>query len=831
MAIQNKCIFSKNKDKELSDRLRDMIMEEAGIIEGRNVLDESNQLVSEETLKAAVRNLMKRNEIDKFQKALEVLKIKESIDDIDKMVASGLTTAEAMKTKLDVDLHGKASDAGKRLYSEKKKFETLFLDDIKNVVAVLRDESNHLDFVKEMDGISTNNKLAKQAAEVWREASENMRQTANSTGIIINKLEDWKYPQSHDADKLLGMGKTKWIEYILPKVDRSKMSHPDGMMIKDEKDLTDALESVYDSITTGGRNKIDVLDTKRLSSKLGDKRNQERFLIFKDGESALEYNKQFGQRDLGVSIFDHTRTLANDIAIANVMGPNPDKTLKVWQNILEEKGFDTEAQRIQSIYNNAAGKDVGVADPVLAEYHRGVTGFIQSAIMGSTAWTSYFGDNLSIMTTMNEMGIRGTFESFSGDQFIKSAMGMFERDAKKWTDLDKEVAKRSAFTLDGILWDYTSGNRFDDSFNGMIEHTGHALEGADKNLSAKQLKRRQRARKFGDTGAKSAEAIYRISGQTKLTRSLKNQVGNQFLQTLSAHKNIDWAKLEPKFKKHLEIAGFNDKIWNQIKDLKPQKINGLETLTLNDFKKLDLSIDENDELMSKLFQWISEGTRFAIQEPTARINSKLRGANSQKGEAGRLFADTAFMLKKFPAVALPNLIARGRKGGVTPVVTALATSTLAGYFIMNSGLILNGNEPVGLETMADNPKLMLSAVTKGGGLGFLGDLLLTDFNEYGHDVRSWVSGPAGGFAQDTIGLGTKLVKSGLTDEEQHFGDQVINYFDRYLPASNLWYTKLIKKHLITNELKEWNDSKKFKKTQKKREKNLKKDFNSKSWID
>jgi hypothetical protein len=150
-------------------------------------------------------------------------------------------------------------------------------------------------------------------ADDWRKVTENIRQDFNAKGGSISKNEKWLLPQNHDARSIEMMGLENWRNKIAPLLDRSQMLDDSGKVLDDES-FIEGLNYTYETITSGGLNKAKDFTVPRLGKKLSRKGSERRFLYFKDADSWLEYQKEFGKGDIFTTLTDHIEMKANDIA-------------------------------------------------------------------------------------------------------------------------------------------------------------------------------------------------------------------------------------------------------------------------------------------------------------------------------------------------------------------------------------------------------------------------------------------------------------------------------------------------------------------------------------
>ena len=255
----------------------------------------------------------------------------------------------------------------------------------------LIDEANLQKMAQAVYGKTTDDAEINGFAKTWLEMVEEIRQLKNKFGASISKNERFLLPQAHDMRAVSNAGFDTWRSSVLPKLDRAMMLDDQGRAMTDAQ-VEDLLEFVYESITTGGLNKVKDLTVPRLGKKLARKGSERRVLYFKDAESWVEYQKDFGQGDLFTVMTDYIEQSANDIALLEILGPNPNTTFEALFAQAKKKGFKFgEERQLRSIYNVVSGK---VNQGELTTFADGMTTYrnIETAALLGKAFLSSFSD-------------------------------------------------------------------------------------------------------------------------------------------------------------------------------------------------------------------------------------------------------------------------------------------------------------------------------------------------------------------------------------------------------------------------------------------------------
>jgi hypothetical protein len=141
-------------------------------------------------------------------------------------------------------------------------------------------------------------------------------------------------------------------------------------------------------------------------------------------------------------------------------------------------------------------------------------------------------------------------------------------------------------------------------------------------------------------------------------------------------------------------------------------------------------------------------------------------------------------------------------------VTTMVQLTLLGALIVQMKQLRDGNDPRNMNPADTNgAKFWLSSMMQGGGIGFAGDFLYTTLKEgpTGKKNLTKFAGPVYSAFGDASNFVTSNIFEGLAGEETHAVGEAISLLDENAPLVNLWFTRGIWKHMVTQELQEWAD--------------------------
>ncbi len=266
--------------------------------------------------------------------------------------------------------------------------------------------ANSRSIVRELFGQATKDPAARELANGIREGLEFLRLRFNQAGGDIPKRKDWGLPQSHNR-RSVAAAKDDWIGFTYQRLDREKMIDLDFGRPMTEAKLRRVLADTYDNIVSDGM--IDLKPGDYARPGIVKRRQESRFLVFRDPDAWLQYQERFGDADVFTLVMGHVEVMSRDTALIQVLGPNPEASLRFMENLIDQalaKGaiFQTGkaaarlAERIagpKATLRNEFGVLTGrvnqPANPALANVMAANRNVLVSAMLGG-AWFSALSD-------------------------------------------------------------------------------------------------------------------------------------------------------------------------------------------------------------------------------------------------------------------------------------------------------------------------------------------------------------------------------------------------------------------------------------------------------
>ena len=604
-----------------------------------------------------------------------------------------------------------------------------------------QDEEELTKFLKAIYREEVDDPEIKAMADAWHETAEQMRVLFNARGGSISKNERWLMPQRHDQASIKKAGVETWKETIRDLLDRQYMVDEAGRPLSDEQ-FEEALDAVYETISTGGLNKAKGLTVPRLGKKLSRKGGEKRFLYFKDADSWMKYQNRFGRGNVFDALTDYINMMSNDIAVMETLGPSPRNTFDFLLNKakLEEDISGPEEAFNNAVFKVAAGQVNGGELTSAADGLEATRNVLTSVTLGG-AFISALSDAGFVAMTAKMNGIAPL-------KVIRQQLSLMRPD----NEADRIFGTRLGLTAENAARQ-TAANRYADTYG-----TGKA--------------------------AKLAEGVMRASGLEAWTNAARKAFGMEFSALLADNFQKSFADLETGLQDAFGRYGITEQDWDGFRKQSPLMLRGAPYA------------DMTQEGGVKFHQMVLSETDFAVPTPDARVRAVTTMGTSRATVSG-MGIRTVMQLKSFPITILMGHGMRmfyqdtaGKKlqyfGGL------MAITTILGGITLQAKDLAAGREP---RPMLDNngvlkPEFVVAAMAQGGGLGIFGDFLFSDQNRFGSGPASTLLGPTGDLVNRAARLSIGNIQEAIRGEETHIFSETIDFAERYTP--DIWQIQTAK---------------------------------------
>jgi hypothetical protein len=668
-----------------------------------------------------------------------------------------------------------------------------------------RGKSMNHELLKEVFGEDSANPTAKLVAEQWAAASEYLRLRANAAGMAIAKRNDAGYlPQKHDQVKVRSAGKAAWISGIRDKLDLNKMiDERTGKPFRAEA-LELALNDVYETISSGGLNKVKS-GSAGAGKSLANRRMDHRFLVFKNAEAWQKYMDEFGDGDVFDTMIGHIDAMSKDIAMLEQFGPNPTTTIEALkieaQKIASADDARTKSEAATNAYSMDANKfddmldlftgegsipaNVGAANAMSATRN-----LLQASLLGGVTL-------IAMPTDIFTSRMTGRLAGIPTAKLLRRAFTQFV------APLSAQEKAQFAVRL-GIAAD-----------NWMTHAHGQA-------------------RFFGElTGPQMtqtvSDVVLRGTALSHWTQAIRQTFGLEFLGHLGELKNKKFGELPATTRNTLEAYGIAEDRWNIIRSTDMEVQNGADFVRpLNIEERAGLAPGLGREIATQLMSLIENETNKAVPQATLRSRASLVG-NRKRGTLGGEIVESFAQFKSFPVSVLQGNLLRylnvdglGHKALYT--IEFVAGMTIAGALGLQAREMAKGRDPRNMNDM----RFWGSALLMGGGLGLFGDFLYSDLNRYGGGLGASLGGPVAGTADQLRNLTMGNAAQAVMGQDTNTVSEMIKFAARNTPGANIWYIRLALERLAIERLGEMADPRAHRAYRRTQRKYLK-EYNQRYW--
>jgi len=642
-----------------------------------------------------------------------------------------------------------------------------------------------LEIKKEMLGVNTGIREAKEIANVLKNSQEQLRLTLNDLGANIQKLDDWITRTVHNTEKMANASKksrlieenrSAWVEYIRERLD-IKRTFPG---ITDSTKINEILKDVYNSLLSGDHLKhggaISIYGTRNVANRL----NASRVLHFKDAVARHEYDIAFGEPSLKDSVLSVIENSARHIPLIEFLGTNPENGFEKLLSLLRKKYKDTNPQYVKDLnvsnFKNQFAELDGsvniVGSATLAKVGMVVRGFQRIGKLGFTPISS-FSDLAFYVSATNFQGrglLTGIYESLNV---------LFKSQDKEAMEILQIVS------------------------NSYINSNTNAYSQADS---------------FGKFG-KFENSFFKWIGMNKWVSNLKSGMALGLSRHYGMLAEKTFGSLEIRERNLLKLYGIDEGKWDLLRSIKTLDVGEKRYLTAEGVKELsddvikkyvgkNISDREIRNFKRDLeITWrnvlVDQGIK-ASPEPDTAVRAFMN-QGLEKGTAGGEGIRFIGQFKSFGVTIWKNIIQRELKGygpddskysQVAGLTTLIAMGTIMGYIAMSAKDMLRGRSP----RDPSKGSTILEALAQSGSLSIYGDFMIGQIqNQYGSNVFETLAGPT---ASDTSKILSLIFNP---KEPAKIGKKLLEFAEGNAPIINMWYTRAAYDYLIGYNIKEFLD--------------------------
>ncbi|HEN9534225.1 TPA: hypothetical protein U9I93_000505 [Acinetobacter baumannii] len=666
-----------------------------------------------------------------------------------------------------------------------------FYTNIKGGLGIFTDQELVQKIVRERFGENTGDALAKKISDKMGDVFETMRERFNRNGGDIGKLDNWGLPQTHNLEKIAKAGKEAWVNKAESLIDTRQYVHENGDYYS-QQEIRSLLEYTYDTLSSDGANKIEVgrQATGGGTSKVTNRHGESRVLHFKDAESWLEYQSEFGGMQFVDLIEAHINGLSKDIAMVENLGSNPKTALKIlmdaaakkdWEKGIEENQTKSSRKRAQVMFDEFSGGN-SPQSQVLANLGLAYRSMNVASMLGGTTIAS-LADQATIAKNASVHNL----------SYRKAFGGLIEQ-LNPANKADRELAHSLGLATEEML--------------------GSIARWSDDGLTSTYGKSEKLAR----ISSGVATQVMRVSFLNALTSASKVGFTKLLMEKYGRlSRSKAWNDLDVQDRELLSNTGLDERAWQVFQLAEPvvdrkgnQLMSARSIYEIPDEKLTSFGDPKQvkDQVASQLQAHLLDEQGMAVIEAGLRERTWMT-----VGAKGTITGEVFKGLMQFKSFSASFLMRQGSrtmaqeglKGKAAYAIPLVVSMTLLGGLVVQLREILNGNDPQTIYDSNDPKKatsFFMRSVVAGGGVPVLGDILVAGTDTSGRDANSFVSGPLGSDFTALLGLTVGNLTQYNEGKDTNFGNEAFKFVKGKIPAQNLWYTKAAINRMFFDEVQD-----------------------------
>ncbi|MCZ3069538.1 hypothetical protein [Acinetobacter baumannii] len=666
-----------------------------------------------------------------------------------------------------------------------------FYTNIKGGLGIFTDQELVQKIVRERFGENTGDALAKKISDKMGNVFETMRERFNRNGGDIGKLDNWGLPQTHNLEKIAKAGKEAWVNKAESLIDTRQYVHENGDYYS-QQEIRSLLEYTYDTLSSDGANKIEVgrQATGGGTSKVTNRHGESRVLHFKDAESWLEYQSEFGGMQFVDLVEDHINGLSKDIAMVENLGSNPKTALKIlmdaaakkdWEKGIEENQTKSSRKRAQVMFDELSGGNTPQSQ-VLANLGIAYRSMNVASMLGGTTIAS-LADQATIAKNASVHNV----------SYRKAFGGLIEQ-LNPANKEDRELAHSLGLATEEML--------------------GSIARWSDDGLTSTYGKSEKLAR----ISSGVATQVMRVSFLNALTSASKVGFTKLLMEKYGRlSRSKAWNELDVQDRELLSNTGLDERAWQVFQLAEPvvdrkgnQLMSARSIYEIPDEKLTSFGDPKQvkDQVASQLQAHLLDEQGMAVIEAGLRERTWMT-----VGAKGTITGEVFKGLMQFKSFSASFLMRQGSrtmaqeglKGKAAYAIPLMVSMTLLGGLVVQLREILNGNDPQTIYDSNDPKKatsFFMRSLVAGGGLPVLGDILVAGTDTSGRDANSFVSGPLGSDFTALLGLTVGNLTQYNEGKDTNFGNEAFKFVKGKIPAQNLWYTKAAINRMFFDEIQD-----------------------------
>lgn len=607
-------------------------------------------------------------------------------------------------------------------------------------------------------------------ARAWGDVTDSLLDRFNAAGGNLPRRETWRLPQSWDRDLVKRAGQGEFTRFMQEAIGRGDLVMRDfdtGEALPPAK-ASAMIADAWNSISSNGVS--DLTPGQPGGVALANRRAQPRAFEWTSAEAYLKFNDKFGVGDAG--LFDllngHIKGMAQDIAMLEILGPNPAHQARVLMDQARlADASDTAVHFLGNLWNHTTGVVNSPVNEFAASMGRNIRSWLMSAQLGSAV--------LSSVTDFSTLHKTASWNGLPVTGVMRRYLALLNPANAE----DRKTAVRLGLIAQG--WTQRA-----------LGATRHQAEIVGRDLPGR-----------------IADTVMRASGMSAHTQAAKWAFGMEFSGHLADRAGRTLEALEPALQQSFKRYGITAEDWDIIRAAGVWEEDGVRFILPEqivgrgaDGAAPDAAADAAARLAtSRLLEMIQSETNFAVVEP-GNLEKAIMLGSSRPGTIGGEFRRATAQYKSFPVAMMSRHLVRGIeaiRGGDwgSYLATTAVSLTVMGSLAMQLKAVGQGKDPRDMTSA----NFWGAAFFQGGGAGILGDFLNTGLNRA--DRGFWMTtfgGPTGGIIDDVVKLTGGNIQGLAEDKDTNFGRELARFVQKNTPGTSVWYSRLAMDRLMWDRL-------------------------------
>lgn len=621
-----------------------------------------------------------------------------------------------------------------------------------NLLGKVREPAELADLVRELfKPGSTGKTAAREMADAWTQTAEMLRQRFNAAGGDIGKLEDWGLPQYHDPRLVRQAGYETWRGAIAERLDRSRILDVETGRPLGDADFEKALRETFDRIRSDGWSKRDP--GIQGSSILANRRSESRFLVFKSADDWMDYQSQFGAATAFDAMMGHIDGMAKDIAMLEVLGPNPNATVGWLKDVITKSAAEDAVPDSKSI--DKAFASTRQMDRLVNE----ITGASQrpenrSLALGFStlrSWQTATKLGGAFLSAVTDLGFGATTRAFNGLP-VRRMLGDYVKLFKPGSIEDQKLAVRL----------------------GLIADEWSSRTAAQGRYMGEEL--------TGEVSRRLAEGVLRVSGLSRWTQAGRWAHGMQLMGAITDARQKPLADLDEGFSRLLQRYGIGSADWDKIRATPLERDRGIDWIFPANV--------EDRELGDRLLEMAAREADMAVPTPDVATRAWI----SSVAPRGTVIGELAKSVLLFKSFGISLLLQHGARTMQLAGTQRLryAGGLVIGTTAMGALAIWLKDIAAGRDPRSAQGDFIWQALIQGGGFGIFGDFVRSAENRAGGGIAGTLAGPLASDVQDLAGIATSKNHTGAA----------FKFARSQIPGGSLWYLRTAFDRAVADQIQE-----------------------------